>query len=56
MLLFAETTISTIASYAASVPEPVDLLIFGLIIASAAFLLRSMSAKATREEREDGLI
>lgn len=61
MLLFAETTFSTIAGYAESLPEPLDVLVFGLVIASAAFVLRSMSAKASREDgenarREEGLI
>lgn len=57
MLLFAEATINTIASYATSVPEPFELLIFGVVIATGAFLLRNapkraLRAKANKEAAE----
>jgi hypothetical protein len=53
MLLFAETTISTISSYVASLPEPVELLVFGIVITAAALMLRSLSPKAPQPEAEE---
>ena len=47
MLLFVETTFSTLADYATSLPEPVELLVFGIVLTTVAFLLRTAPPKAT---------
>lgn len=52
MLLFAETTIYTIAAYAASLPEPLELMVSGVVIATVAFLLRTAPARALRAKKE----
>jgi hypothetical protein len=52
MSLIAETAIYKLASYATSLPEPVELLVFGVILATVAFLLRSAPARVSQTKKE----